>query len=71
MAGVINLRRHRKRRARDEAASRAGANAALHGESGPGRRLRQARAGLEARRLEQHRLEDGRDDHRRGEDREE
>ena len=61
MAGVVNLRRRRKQRAREEARSEADANAARHGEAGAARRLRAAEADLAARRLEGHRREDDRE----------
>ncbi len=64
MAGVVNLRRHRKRRTRGAARVEADANAARHGEPGAERRLRDARAGLETRRLEGHRQGDDRGDDR-------
>jgi hypothetical protein len=59
---VVNLRRARKRRGRAEAKAEADANAARHGEAKAVRSLREAREGLEARRLEGHRREDG-DEH--------
>lgn len=55
MAGVVNLRRARKRRSRDTARNKADANALQHGESKAERRLREARATLEERRLAGHR----------------
>ena len=58
MGGIVSLRRHRKRRARDAARGEADANAARHGEAGPARRRRKAQAELEGRRLDGHRQDD-------------
>ena len=55
---VINLRRTRKQKARDKSRAEADASAARHGEAKPVRALREARAALEARRLDGHRRED-------------
>ena len=55
MAGIVNLRRRRKQRAREEARNKADANAFHHGESKAERRLREARATLDDRRLAGHR----------------
>jgi hypothetical protein len=55
MAEIVNLRRIRKRRARNEARREAAAQAALHGEGTAARRLRESRATLDARRLDGHR----------------
>ena len=54
---VINLRRTRKQKAREDARAVADTNAARHGEARPVRSLREARDELEARRLEGHRRE--------------
>ncbi len=65
MAGIVSLRRARKRRARVEARNQADANAFQHGESKAERRLRAAREALDERRLEGHRgdsAEDGAQD---------
>lgn len=60
---VVNLRRARKRKARAQPGTEAGANAARHGESGPARALRRAQDDLAARQLEGHQLTDhGRND---------
>lgn len=59
MAEILNLRRGRKRRAREAARREADAQATLHGESKAVRRLRASRAALEARRLDGHRRSDG------------
>ena len=61
MAGIINLRRARKRRARDEARKEADAKASRHGESKAVSHLREARAALEERRLAGHRRDDAED----------
>jgi hypothetical protein len=53
---VINLRRARKRKARDKARTQADASAARHGEAKPVRSLREAREALEERWLDGHRL---------------
>ncbi len=59
MAGkVVSLRRARKHKARISARAEADANAARHGEPQSLRSLRDARAGIEERRLEGHRRED-------------
>lgn len=58
MAQIVNLRLSRKRRSREAARKKADVNAVLHGESGAARRLREAEARLEARRLEGHRRDD-------------
>jgi len=58
---VVNLRRARKRKARQDARAEADANAARHGEAKPVRSLREAREALEARRLEGHRRDDADD----------
>jgi len=55
---LVNLRRARKQKARDDARSQADTNAARHGEAKPVRALREAREELEARRLDGHRRED-------------
>ena len=55
MARIVNLRRHAKRRAREEARNKADANAFHYGESKTERRLREARAALDERRLAGHR----------------
>jgi hypothetical protein len=60
-AEIVNLRRARKGKVRAAARDTAGANAARHGEAKAGRSLREARAELEARRLEGHRREDSDD----------
>jgi len=59
---VINLRRARKERARREKRDRGDANAALHGLSRAERTLAEARADLEARKLDGHRRQDSADD---------
>lgn len=61
MAGAVNLRQARKRRARMAARAEADANAARHGEPKAARRLREAEAGLEARRLDGLRRDDRED----------
>ena len=61
-AKLVNLRRARKHKARQEARAGADANAARHGEAKSVRSPREARDELEARRLEGHRREDVRDD---------
>ena len=58
MAEIVNLRRRRKRMARETARTEADANAARHGETSAARELREARAALEMRRLEAHRRGD-------------
>jgi hypothetical protein len=58
---AVNLRLERKRKGRAAARDKADANAARHGEAKAGRSLREARAELEARRLEGHRREDSDD----------
>ena len=58
MAVVVNLRQARKRRARTATRAEADANAARHGEPKAQRRLREAEAGLEARRLDGLRRDD-------------
>ena len=60
-AEPVNLRRARKRKARQQARAEADANAARHGEAKPVRSLREARVELEARRLEGHRRDDADD----------
>ena len=52
---VINLRRARKQKAREDARADADTNAARHGEAKPERSLREAREALEVRRLDGHR----------------
>ena len=61
MAEIVNLRRHARRRAREEARNKADANAFKHGETKAERRLREARATLDERRLAGHRR-DGADE---------
>lgn len=58
MPKVASLRLARKRRARAEARTQADASAARHGEPKAARRLREAEARLEARRLDGHRRDD-------------
>jgi hypothetical protein len=58
---VVNLRRARKRKVREQSRAGAEANAARRGESKAGRSLREARDELEARRLEGHRRDDADD----------
>ena len=55
---VVNLRRERKQRARARERASADANAARHGEAKPVKILRNAREGLEKRRLDGHWCED-------------
>lgn len=55
---VVNLRRARKQKARALVRTEADANSARHGEANAARDLREARADLEARRLEGHRRDD-------------
>ena len=56
MSGVINLRRARKAKARDEHAAAAAENRGAHGRSKAARSLTEARAALERVRLDAHRL---------------
>jgi Domain of unknown function (DUF4169) len=58
MAEIVNLRRARKARARDEKVREAEANRARHGVAKPVRDLAQARAEKDAKAVEAHRLED-------------
>jgi len=58
---IINLRRARKQKARTGARTEADSNAARHGEAKAVRPLREARAELEAKRLDGHRREDADD----------
>lgn len=55
MGDVVNLRRFRKRRSREDAARRAEENRANHGQSGAVRKLRKAEEEMAARRLDAHR----------------
>lgn len=55
---LVNLRRARKQKAREDVRAEAGANAARHGVAKAVRSLRQAREAQEARRLDGHRRED-------------
>lgn len=57
MAEIINLRRVRKAKAREDAARAAEEARAKHGRPKADRSLDEARAELEARRLEQGRIE--------------
>ena len=59
MTTPINLNRARKARAREEARRQADANAARHGRTKAGREAERAAAEARARRLDQHRREDG------------
>ena len=52
---LVNLRRARKQKARQDARAEADTNAARHGEVKPVRALRAAREELETRRLDGHR----------------
>ncbi|MEX2648032.1 MAG: DUF4169 family protein [Alphaproteobacteria bacterium] len=63
MAEIVNLRRHKKRKARTDKAATADANRARFGRTGVERRLDQAKRALETERLEAHRLDD--EDHER------
>ena len=56
MSGVINLRRARKAKARDEHAAAAAENRAAHGQSKAVRSLTEARSALERARLDAHLL---------------
>jgi hypothetical protein len=58
MARITSLRLARRRRARAAARAKADAEAARHGEPKAARRLREAAARLEARRLDGHRRDD-------------
>ena len=63
MAKIVNLRRQRKRRAREAVRAAADANAARHGESAAERDRRAAEARLHERRHEAHYMEgDGKND---------
>lgn len=55
---IVNLRRARKRKAREQARAEADANAARHGQTKAEQTLCEAREDLEARRLDGHRRED-------------
>ncbi len=57
MAQIINLRRFRKARARDDAADEAAANRITFGQSKSGRALVDAQTQLETRRLDGKKLE--------------
>lgn len=61
MAEIINLRRARKQRKRDEADRQAEQNRISFGRSKPERSLTEAERKLAARRLDGHRLEPGDD----------
>ncbi len=61
MAEIINLRRARKAKARDDAAKAAEEARARHGRTKAERTLNEARDALDARRLEQGRIERGPD----------
>ena len=54
MGDVVNLKRVRKLQARESQEVRAEANRMRHGRPGAERRLEEARAELEARRLDSH-----------------
>ena len=60
MGEVVNLRRQRKRAAREREAAEAAGNRVLHGRSKAEREVEAARRDLDERRLEAHRLEDPR-----------
>ena len=61
MAEIVNLRRARKAKARDERSREAGANRAKHGTAKPARDLAKARAEKEARDLDAQRLDRDKD----------
>jgi hypothetical protein len=54
MGDVVNLKRARKRKARETGEAQAEANRMRFGQTGAERRLEEARAELEARRLDSH-----------------
>ncbi|HSF96418.1 MAG TPA: DUF4169 family protein [Thermohalobaculum sp.] len=58
---LVNLRRARKRKTREDARAEADASAARHGEAKAVKSLRAAREELEARRLDGHRRTDSDD----------
>ena len=57
MGEIVNLRRERKRAAREQEAAKAAENRVLHGRSKAEREAEAARQNLDERRLEAHRLD--------------
>ena len=58
MANILNLRREKKRRARDRARETADANAARHGRTGHEKRVTETERERARREIEGHRLDD-------------
>ncbi len=58
MSDIINLRRARKAKQRQEAADKAAQNRALHGESKASRKKREAESTRQARHLDQSKLDE-------------